>query len=262
MPSFRHAGMPAIRHDDMPSSGPVGPPQRRHARGPAPAPPVAVKTVSVIAQKGGVGKTTLSLILACAAAAEGLSAVVVDLDPQASAASWGDRRGPGAPVVVPAQAPRLARILDAAAGQGVALAVVDTAPRAEQGAVAAARAADLVLVPCRPAVYDVETVAGTRDLVAAVAPRTPVLCVLNAVPPRGPREGQARALLADLGVPVAAPSLGLRAAVDYAAAAGRSAAEHDPRGRAAAEIAALFAAVGALAGLPPARAEPPDGAFD
>ena len=254
--------MPATRHDDMPPSRPVGPPPQRCAPGPAPAPPPPVKTVSVIAQKGGAGKTTLSLILACAAAAEGFSAVVVDLDPQASAASWGDRRGSDTPAVVPAQAPRLARILDAAAGQGVALAVVDTAPRAEQGAVAAARAADLVLVPSRPAVYDVETVAGTRDLVAAVAPRTPVLCVLNAVPPRGPREGQARALLADLGVAVAAPSLGLRAAVDYAAAAGRSAAEHDPRGRAAAEIAALYAAVRALAGLAPARPETRDGAFD
>ena len=48
----------------------------------------------------------------------------------------------------------------------------------------AARVADLVLVPSRPAVYNVETVAGTRDLVAAVAPRTPVLCLLNAAPPR------------------------------------------------------------------------------
>ena len=47
-----------------------------------------MKTVSVIAQKGGAGKTTLSLSLACAAAAEGLSAVVIDLDPQASAAIW------------------------------------------------------------------------------------------------------------------------------------------------------------------------------
>ena len=221
-----------------------------------------MKTVSVIAQKGGAGKTTLSLSLACVAAAEGLSAVVVDLDPQASAASWSDRRKLDTPAAVPAQAPRLARILAAAAGQDVALAVVDTAPRAEQGAVAAARAADLVLVPSRPAVYDVETVAGTRDLVAAVAPATPVLCVLNAVPPRGPREGQARALLADLDIPVAGPSLGLRAAVDYAAAAGQSAAEHDPRGRAAAEIAALFAVVGQLAGLTPARPESPDGAFD
>jgi len=221
-----------------------------------------VKIVSAVAQTGGAGTTTLSLAPACAAASEALSPAVIDLHPQPSSSSWCDRLASDTPPVVPAQAPRLARILAAAAGQGVALAVVDTAPRAEQGALAAARAADLVLVPCRPAVYDVETVAGIRDLVAAVAPATPVLCVLNAVPPRGPREGQARTLLADLGVAVAGPSLGLRAAVDYAAAAGRSAAEHDPRGRAAEELAALWTTVGALAGLTPARPEPPDGAFD
>ena len=69
-------------------------------------------------------------------------------------------------------------------------------------------------------------------------------------------------LLADFGVPVAAPRLGHRAAVDYAAAADQSPAEHDPRGRAAEEIAALWSAVGALAGLTPARPESRDGAFD
>ena len=144
-----------------------------------------MQIVSVIAQKGGAGKTTLSLAIACAAAAEGLSAVVVDLDPQATAASWGDRRDADNPVVIPAQPPRLVRILEAAASQGVDLAVVDTAPRVEQSAVAAARTADLVLVPCRPAVYDLETVAATRDLVRAVAPDAPLLCVLNGVPSRG-----------------------------------------------------------------------------
>ena len=59
----------------------------------------------------------------------------------------------------------LCSILEAAASQGVDLAVVDTAPRVEQSA--AARTADLVLIPCRPAVYDLETVAATRDLVRA-----------------------------------------------------------------------------------------------
>ena len=209
-----------------------------------------MQVLSVIAQKGGAGKTTLSLAVACAAAAEGLSAVVVDLDPQATAASWGDRRTAEFPIVVPAQPPRLDRILQAAAQQGVDLAVVDTAPRVEQSAVAAARAADLVAVPCRPAVYDLETVAATRDLVAAVAPGTPVLCVLNGVPPRGPRQPQARALLADIGVPVCGPALGLRAAIDYAAAAGTSTAEFEPRGKAAAEAVALYRELGRLLGLP------------
>ena len=213
-----------------------------------------MKTVSVVAQKGGTGKTTLCLAVACAAVRDGLVAAVVDLDPQATAASWGDRRAAKLPVVLPAQPPRLARVLDAAAGQGVDLAVVDTAPRVEQSAVAAARAADLVVVPCRPAVYDLETVAATLDLVRAVAPDTRFLCVLNGVPPRGPRQPQARRLLDDLGVPVCAASLGLRAAVDYAAAVGASAQEHEPRGKAAAEIAAVYDAVRQAVGLSAAQA--------
>ena len=216
-------------------------------------PSTGMKTVSVVAQKGGTGKTTLCLAIACAAVRDGLVAAVVDLDPQATAASWGDRRGSELPVVLTAQPPRLARVLDAASRQGVDLAVVDTAPRVEQSAVAAARAADLVVVPCRPAVYDLETVAATVDVIRAVAPGTRFLCVLNGVPPRGPRQPQARRLLDDMGVPVCAAGLGLRAAVDYAAAAGASAQEYEPRGKAAAEIAAVYDIVHRAAGLPAGR---------
>ena len=208
-----------------------------------------MKTVSVIAQKGGTGKTTLCLAIACAAVRDGLLAAVIDLDPQATAASWSDCRDSELPVVLSAQPPRLGRVLDAAAGQDVDLAVVDTAPRVEQSAVAAARAADLVVVPCRPAVYDLETVSATVDVVRAVAPDTRFLCVLNGVPPRGPRQPQARRLLHDMGVPVCAASLVLRAAVDYAAAAGASAQEYEPRGKAAAEIAAVYDLVRQAVGL-------------
>ena len=199
--------------------------------------------ISVIAQKGGTGKTTLCLATACAAANDGLSTVVVDLDPQATASSWSDRRKSEIPVVLSAQPPRLTRVLDAAAAQGVDLALVDTAPRVEQSAVAAAKAADLVLIPCRPAVYDLETVAATVDLVRAVAPATQLLCVLNGVPPRGPRQQQARDVLATMGVPVCTASLGLRAAIDYAAAVGMTAQEYEPRGKAATEIAAVYDAI-------------------
>ena len=217
-----------------------------------------MKTVSVVAQKGGTGKTTLCLAVACAAVRDGLTAAVVDLDPQATAASWGDRRAAELPVVVPAQPPRLTRVLDAAAAQGVNLAVVDTAPRVEQSAVAAARAADLVVVPCRPAVYDLETVAATVEVIRAVAPDTPFLCILNGVPPRGPREPQARQVLRDMGVPVCEAALGLRAAVDYAAADGATAQEHAPRGKAADEAAAVYRTIARLVGLPAShRSHPP-----
>jgi Mrp family chromosome partitioning ATPase len=56
-------------------------------------------TVAVIAQKGGVGKTTLALHLAVEAAKAG-PAIIVDIDPQSSAAQWADNRMAKEPTVV------------------------------------------------------------------------------------------------------------------------------------------------------------------
>ena len=199
-----------------------------------------MKVIAVIAQKGGTGKTSLSIATAVAATAAEFSAAVIDLDPQATASSWSDRRQDESPVVISAQAARLPRMLDAAEGEGADLVVIDTAPRAEQAALAAAKAADLVLIPCRPAIYDLETVMTTVELVRLAQQHTPLLCVLNGVPPRGARQQQARDVLTDLGVPVCPASIGHRAAIDHAAALGLSAQEYEPNGKAASEISAVY----------------------
>ena len=57
----------------------------------------AMKTIAIISQKGGAGKTTLSVHLATAAALAGHNAAIIDLDPQGTAASWGDRAKPKRP---------------------------------------------------------------------------------------------------------------------------------------------------------------------
>ena len=54
-----------------------------------------MKTVAVISQKGGAGKTTLTLHLAVASALSGQNTAVIDLDPQASAANWAGPPGDG-----------------------------------------------------------------------------------------------------------------------------------------------------------------------
>ena len=86
-----------------------------------------------------------------------------------------------------------------------------------------------------------------------MAPTTRLLCVLNGVPPRGQRQQQARDVLAAIGVAVCAASLGLRAAIDYAAAAGMTAQEYEPRGKAATEIAAVYDAICQLVNTPTSR---------
>jgi chromosome partitioning protein len=76
-------------------------------------------TISLVGRKGGTGKSTACLGLAVEAARAGHVAAVIDIDPQASAAAWHDRRQDKNPPVVSAQASRLRQTLDAAATGGV-----------------------------------------------------------------------------------------------------------------------------------------------
>src|SRR4030095_13139962 len=71
-----------------------------------------MKTVAIISQKGGAGQTTVAIHLAVAAEEVCWSPAVFDLDPQASATSWSDRRNTPSPAVVAAQPPRLANLLE------------------------------------------------------------------------------------------------------------------------------------------------------
>ena len=164
-------------------------------------------TIALIAQKGGTGKTTLAVSLAVAAGQVGLKALIFDLDPQATACNWKDRRKGEGPVVIDAQPSRLAAALEKAEENGVDFAVIDTPARSEQSALAAAKVADLVLIPCRPQAYDLETIPNTKEILA-LAGHTPALAILNAVPAFGDRHEQARAFLNRLEIPVCPFMLG------------------------------------------------------
>lgn len=200
-----------------------------------------MKTIAIISQKGGAGKTTLALHLAVAAELDGQRAAVIDLDPQASAASWGDSRSEENPAVVSAQAARLTNVLEAAQEEGAKLAVIDTAPHSESAALSAARAADLVLIPCRPAILDLRAISNTVDLVKLAGANACI--VLNAVPPRGTLADEAAEAVSSYGVNLLPVRVGQRAAFIHALTAGQTAQEYEPQGKAAAESQKLYMSI-------------------
>ena len=197
-------------------------------------------TVAIVSQKGGAGKTTLAVHLGVAASAAGLVSLVVDTDPQATASKWGTWRGGGDPEVIDCAAHALLpRKLQQAAGLGAQFAVIDTPPHADIMAREACRAADLLLVPCRPRAFDLDAIQTTAELVKASG--KPAFVVFTAGPPRAPvLYADAGQLVRQFGLQVAPVTLPERAVFHHSTERGKTAAEIEPGGRAAEEVAALW----------------------
>ena len=199
------------------------------------------RVIAVISQKGGAGKTTVCLNLAVEAARLGGGAAILDIDPQASATAWSDLRTAACPAVRSCAVGRLAHNLGEASERADWI-FIDTEPHAEGAALAAARAADLVLIPCRPALFDLHAISASIDL-ALLAGKPPRI-VLNAVPPRGGTAAGTRTALVEAGYEVTEAALGQRAAFVHSLTAGASASEFEPKGKAAEEVRSLFAELG------------------
>jgi len=211
-----------------------------------------MKTVAITSQKGGTGKTTTAVHLATAATLTGYHAVVIDLDPQGSAATWGDDRGEAAPEVISGQASRLNVLLESAAKEGFDLVVVDTGPAADAASRRSAELADLVLIPCRPSAFDLKAIRTTLDLVEAT--RTPAFVVLNAAPIRSRAVDEARDVVTGLAGKVAPVVICQRAAYGHSVIVGRTAQEFEPDGKAAEEVEALWDWVKTELKIPPKQA--------
>ncbi len=199
-----------------------------------------MRTIAIVSQKGGAGKTTLAVHLAGSAARERVT-LIIDTDPQATASRWGEWRRGLDPEVIDCGAPSLlSGKLTKARDLGAELVVIDTPPHADAMARQAAKLADLILIPCRPKAFDLAAIEATAELVRSS--RTPSFVVMMAGPPRAPLIYQeaAEVIEGTFGLPIAPARLSERAAFHHAAGRGQTAEQFDPDGKAAGEVGQLW----------------------
>jgi len=200
-----------------------------------------MKVISLVCQKGGSAKSTAAINLAVEATSRGLEVALIDLDPQVSACNWADVRvqdGERPPTVVATPVPHLGRALKVAEEAGADLVIVDTAGRTNDAALAAVRAADLVLVPIQASKADLDTLAATLDVIKTGGNK-PTRVILSRVRAVGSRR-------ADEVCPV---SLGDRIIYQDSYARGLSVTEAEPSGAAANEVRQIYAYVAKILSL-------------
>lgn len=210
-----------------------------------------MKVVAVLSEKGGAGKTTLSVHLATAAHLAGLKVMILDLDPQGSAYAWAGRRDepPEAEAIAPVA---LAGWLERLKGAGADLVIIDTGRDANNAGYTAAKAADAILIPCRTGGFDFLALDRTLDLCRLAGTRPYI--VLNGLRPGALKaEVDAREALAGLECELCPAAMHDRADFKAASVAAKSAQELDPKGKAAEEIETLYLWLCRIIGLSTTR---------
>ena len=197
-----------------------------------------MKTLAIIAQKGGSGKTTIAVHMAVCAMRQKLHTALIDLDPQGSAYDWFLSRADNNKLnAVQASVGQLAALLKQAKTGGADFVIVDTAPHSDSAAAITAQLADFILIPCRPARFDLKAISSTMEIVKLA--KKPAAAVINAAP-RGRLAEEAKNALKQQGITVIDTVLQQRAAYSHAVIDGRSVHEYEPDGKAAEEIDELF----------------------
>jgi chromosome partitioning protein len=196
-----------------------------------------MRTVALIGEKGGSGKSLLACHLAVGLPGR---VALVDLDEQGSASAWGEARVTETPVVIAAPEASQPAVFAELPGT-FDYVVVDTQGHASARAAAILRAVDFAVCPIQPTALDVATGEQTASLVTASG--TPGMFVLTVAPIARPRSRRRAPFLGRY-----CPSARSKFPTDggiygRAIAEGASAQEWDQDGAPAERIAKLCAAI-------------------
>jgi chromosome partitioning protein len=197
--------------------------------------------IGVIAQKGGGGKSTVSINLAAAAAEDGKTAVVIDIDQQASAAKWGDRRQTDNVAVVGALQSRIKQTLETARVHGADYVVIDSPGHNDSAALETIRASDIAILPVEASMFHLDTLPAMRDLIRMAGDK-PTWLLINKLHPAASVQGEKlEKILADNYSMAVCPVHWSHLSI-YATSAdiGLTPIEQEPDGKAAEEVRSLY----------------------
>lgn len=210
-----------------------------------------MRTITLVTQKGGAGKTTVATSLAVAAQQAGETVAAFDLDPQGSLVEWGRIRAkaeepaitdPRLPVVERFPLDRIAQIktmLSSLEKKGVTLTILDTAGADNPTTHAAMEASTFCLVPIRPTRLDLLAVRATVQAIMRSGKQFAFVLNQCSTIPRNNRANDTATGLASIGF-MAEPLLLLRNDYQDAFAAGMGVTEYATDGKAADEIRQLW----------------------
>jgi chromosome partitioning protein len=201
-------------------------------------------------QKGGVGKTTLSLNFADGLVRQGQRVLLVDADPQGSALDWAKSRQTAAPfpVVALARASLHKELPKLAADYGAV--VIDCAPRVYEVARSCILASHVVLIPvqCSPVdIWAAHEIVDLLDEARVYKPDLKAAFVINRKIANTALARDVTVALANYPVPVLKQAVSQRIVFAESAASGQTVFEVAPRHAAVKEIQLLVQEIEALA---------------
>ena len=200
--------------------------------------------VGVLNQKGGVGKTTLSVNLTACLARTGARVLLIDADPQGSSLDWAAARQ-GEPLFSVVGFPRATIHKEIAQlGQGYDHIIIDGPPRVTDLARSAIMASDIVLIPVQPSPYDIWAAEEVVKLITEARvykENNKSVFVVNRKITNTAIGRDVREALAAYPIHVLDASIAQRVVFAEAAAQGQAIFEIDPTGPAVAEMEAVAA---------------------
>src|SRR6516225_1063720 len=202
-----------------------------------------MRTWSFVQQKGGSGKSTICTNVAVCGEEHDEMVLIVDLDPQLSATLWRLERGTNSPLVLDGKPDKLTQIIDSASNLGVTLCLIDSPSKLDEIALAAIRAADLIVCPTLPDLFNLGSLQDTVRLLEAAEKLPVTVGVINNVDKAGgeARIGEATAVMEKFEMTVCPQVIRHRADFQTAAEKGKAVIELGAKGKAAAnEIRGLW----------------------